>query len=374
MSMKPVGWLGQKADRHDHCYPTHATIEASPDVLAEGIKVVRVGDAVAPHGGSCSKHPTPHGAKVQKGSASVFANGKPLAREGDPVKCDTGETAPLLEGRPKVLVGDASPVAGAQRSTRDDAAESTTPPQPAAPANPASGGAAGPASLADEIANKPKNFPYEVKQLPTGVVQVGNHILIKPDANRATFQAEILRDLYSIQQYSPGKLLLARLDDPARSSTVTITYLTEQNGHMIPDSPQGAKDPAKGSSSTVQINPAFHFPNSLDPNGTNPSPTHITLFHELTHALHAKEGTLSSTPSWDLWDTWEESNTIRGALLQDSNGNVRFDKTTGEPLRDPINENNYRWEVLKGDKDCAVRTNHRYDVVACPLTRPGGNP
>lgn len=107
--MKPVGWLGQDADRHEHCYPKHKTIEASADVLAEGFKVVRVGDAVAPHGGSCSKHPSPHGAKVLEGSASVFVNGRPMAREGDTVKCDTGQTAPLLRGRATVVAGDASP-------------------------------------------------------------------------------------------------------------------------------------------------------------------------------------------------------------------------------------------------------------------------
>jgi uncharacterized Zn-binding protein involved in type VI secretion len=111
MSMKPVGWLGQDADRHEHCYPKHKTIEASDDVLAEGFKVVRVGDAVARHGGTCSKHPSPHGAKVQKGSASVFFNRRPMAREGDTVKCDTGQTAPLLQGRATVVAGDASPVA-----------------------------------------------------------------------------------------------------------------------------------------------------------------------------------------------------------------------------------------------------------------------
>ena len=113
MTIKPVGWLGQDADRHDHCYPNHKTIEASPDVLAEGCRVVRVGDAVANHGGSCSKHRTPHGGKVQKGSASVFVNGKPMAREGDTVKCATGQTAPLLRGRATVAAGDSSPVAGA---------------------------------------------------------------------------------------------------------------------------------------------------------------------------------------------------------------------------------------------------------------------
>ena len=72
---------------------------------------MRVGDAVAPHGGSCSKHRPPHGAKVQNGPASVFVNGKAMAREGDTVMCATGETAPLLRGRATVVAGDDSPVA-----------------------------------------------------------------------------------------------------------------------------------------------------------------------------------------------------------------------------------------------------------------------
>ena len=118
MSLKPVGWLGQDAKQHDHCYPSHKTIKASADVLAEGFRVVRVGDAVAPHGGSCSKHRTPHGAKVQAGSASVFLNGKPMAREDDTVECATGQTAPLLRGRATVVAGDVSPFAKARtRST-----------------------------------------------------------------------------------------------------------------------------------------------------------------------------------------------------------------------------------------------------------------
>ena len=38
LGMKPVGWFGQEADRHAHCYPTHKTIRASSDALAEGFK------------------------------------------------------------------------------------------------------------------------------------------------------------------------------------------------------------------------------------------------------------------------------------------------------------------------------------------------
>lgn len=127
MSMKPVGWLGQEASRHDHCYPSHKTIQASSDVLAEGFRMVCVGDAVAAHGGTCSKHPAPHGAKVQKGSASVFVNGKSMARQGDPVKCDTGQMAPLLRGRTTVSAGELSPFARARARMSAEVATGAAP-------------------------------------------------------------------------------------------------------------------------------------------------------------------------------------------------------------------------------------------------------
>jgi len=137
LAMKRAGWLGQIVKGHGHCFPDHKTFEASPDVFVEGqYKVVRVGDAVANHRGSCSKHPTSHGGKVSEGSATVFVNGKRMAREGDTVTCDTGQTAPLLRGRASVLVGGGSWVAGAQPFDPDPKAANPGVPAPLPPPGP----------------------------------------------------------------------------------------------------------------------------------------------------------------------------------------------------------------------------------------------
>ena len=116
--MKPAGWKGQPVEGHDHCFPENKTTEGSPNVKIgpDGVLALRLGDAVAPHYGSCPKHPTPHCGEVATGSGSVFVNDKPMARQGDTVKCDTGQTAPLLRGQPTVLVGGASVGAGQRRA------------------------------------------------------------------------------------------------------------------------------------------------------------------------------------------------------------------------------------------------------------------
>jgi len=118
LTMKPAGWLKQKVAGHAHCYPEHETIEASPNVFVEGCRVVRKGDAVADHGGSCSKHSASHGGTVVGGSKTVLVNNRWMGRQGDMVKCATGQTAPLLQGRATVLVGDAN-ASSTPRATPD---------------------------------------------------------------------------------------------------------------------------------------------------------------------------------------------------------------------------------------------------------------
>jgi|GEM_PF-2700338 len=110
MSLKPAGSVGQVADGHPHCFETSKVTKGSPDVFFEGYPAARVGDPVAPHSGTCSKHGKPHSRKVDTGSPTVFANGMQVTREGDMVKCDTGQTAALLDGRPTVLIGAKSQV------------------------------------------------------------------------------------------------------------------------------------------------------------------------------------------------------------------------------------------------------------------------
>ena len=73
-------------------------------VMANGIAVLRPGDRCLPHtilkcyGRYCAC--VSHKAKVNMGSRSVFAVGKPVARDGD--STDRGE---LIKGSPNVFAG-----------------------------------------------------------------------------------------------------------------------------------------------------------------------------------------------------------------------------------------------------------------------------
>ncbi len=203
--MKPVGWLGQEADRHEHCYPGHKTIEASRDVLVEGYGVVRVGDAVGKHGGSCSKHSTPHGAKVHKGSASVFVNGKPMAREGDPVKCDTGQTAPLLRGRRTVVAGDASPYAAASKVAREPVPRAA-PDAPGAPKAPTTQG-----SDAARIARIRRILSYSA---------TGRHALEVLDRDKV--QIRFAEGAGSYHDPAANQITLERSDSDARLAVTLV--------------------------------------------------------------------------------------------------------------------------------------------------------
>ena len=80
--------------------PTPA-IEGSPDVIVNGLPVVRVGDHYATH--SLPFPPTsPHDSVSAQGSKTVFANGKAVTRVGDQTSCsDT-----VLLGSEDVIVGD----------------------------------------------------------------------------------------------------------------------------------------------------------------------------------------------------------------------------------------------------------------------------
>ena len=73
-------------------------------VFINGIRVLRPGDKLLPHNilvcaGKkcfCVNHP----AKVNRGSSTVFAEGKPVARRGD--SADRGK---MLKGSPNVFAG-----------------------------------------------------------------------------------------------------------------------------------------------------------------------------------------------------------------------------------------------------------------------------
>ena len=78
---------------------TTSTDECSGKVFAEGIGVVRKGDAVTAHpeGGTCTNH-TPG---LAAGSSKVFIETKGAGRKGDTYTC----TAEITSGSGKVFLG-----------------------------------------------------------------------------------------------------------------------------------------------------------------------------------------------------------------------------------------------------------------------------
>lgn len=88
--MAAVTRLGDACTGHG-CWPPRASTGASPNVYVNGIAVHRQGDAWAAH--TCPSLPETHASVLAGGSATVFANGKPLGRIGDPVACGSSVAA-----------------------------------------------------------------------------------------------------------------------------------------------------------------------------------------------------------------------------------------------------------------------------------------
>lgn len=78
------------------CFPSRPNVEASPDVMVNGIGSHRLGDAWATH--CCG--PVCHSSAAAQGSPNVFVNGKPKCRVGDAVACGSS----MAEGSPNVIV------------------------------------------------------------------------------------------------------------------------------------------------------------------------------------------------------------------------------------------------------------------------------
>lgn len=81
--MAAVARLGDYCTGHG-CWPPRPGIEASDDVFVNGIAVHRLTDAWAVH---CCPSDGCHPGEVANGSATVFVNGKNIARVGDSVAC-----------------------------------------------------------------------------------------------------------------------------------------------------------------------------------------------------------------------------------------------------------------------------------------------
>lgn len=77
-------------------HPPSPPAEWSPNVFANGLHVVRLGDVYSTHPDGF--HP---GRTVSGASSTVFANGRPLARLNDSISC--GDT--IGQGSPTVSAG-----------------------------------------------------------------------------------------------------------------------------------------------------------------------------------------------------------------------------------------------------------------------------
>lgn len=80
--MSGVVRLGDKDSGHDS-FPPRAVISASSNVTANGIGVVRLGDAWEFH----TDGHTVHDAICSSGSSSVFVNGLPIVMIGSSLSC-----------------------------------------------------------------------------------------------------------------------------------------------------------------------------------------------------------------------------------------------------------------------------------------------
>ena len=88
------------SDHGCHFPPSDAT-GGSPDVFVNGLALMRVGDAYAPHG--CPVCPQPaHGRALAAGSGTVFVNGQPAGRVGDAIDCGGAAAS----GSGDVSIGD----------------------------------------------------------------------------------------------------------------------------------------------------------------------------------------------------------------------------------------------------------------------------
>lgn len=92
--------LGDISTGHPHCYEARPNIEASNDVMINGVGAHRVGDAWAVHG-ACEEH-SPHGGVASSGSGTVLVNGQSLCRIGDGISCGDA----MATGSGDVIVGD----------------------------------------------------------------------------------------------------------------------------------------------------------------------------------------------------------------------------------------------------------------------------
>ncbi|KEP69630.1 hypothetical protein DL1_03300 [Thioclava dalianensis] len=79
-------------------WPSRPSTGGSENAFVNGIAVHRQGDAWAVH---CNPEHVCHGGVLASGSSTVFVNGKPIGRVGDPVSCGSS----VASGSENVFAG-----------------------------------------------------------------------------------------------------------------------------------------------------------------------------------------------------------------------------------------------------------------------------
>ena len=82
------------------CSGTAPCIASAESVFVNTKIIAREGDKLKPHLIRFGKYCVPHRAKINRGSRTVFAEGKPVARRGD-----SADQGALMKGSPNVFAG-----------------------------------------------------------------------------------------------------------------------------------------------------------------------------------------------------------------------------------------------------------------------------
>lgn len=94
--MPALSFIGAISTGHG-AFPPRAASGGSPNVLVNGVGVLRVGDPYPSHCAGPSCHP----GVVSAGSGTVLVNGLPAARIGDAIDCGDA----VAQGSPNVFAG-----------------------------------------------------------------------------------------------------------------------------------------------------------------------------------------------------------------------------------------------------------------------------
>jgi uncharacterized Zn-binding protein involved in type VI secretion len=153
---------------------------------------------------------------------------------------------------------------------------------------------------------------FAVVTLMSGDISVGSNVII---SGTPEFQARALADLNVIAKTDTGKKILGALDRGTHKTTIVELDLAtaQRNGALAgPTDRAGAKDPSKGSDTTISYNPNLRDKYTDQDGDKIDVPVQATLGHELIHAVHNANGTneRDRPDPKEMGSNQEESRTI----------------------------------------------------------------